>query len=190
METINNFINEQGGFTYLFSQFLSIVATVLLLLSYQQKTHRRIVIMQAFSGLLFGTQYLMIGAYEGMMCNYIGMIRSISYSFRGKNKFADSVICPAIFASAFIVSGFFTYESPLSLLPTVAMVISSFVMWIPKTQELRVLSLPTCAMWLIYNIYSNAAIAVLTEVFNIVSIVIALIRFSALAAKRKIKKEK
>lgn len=190
METINNFINEQGGFTYLFSQFLSIVATVLLLLSYQQKTHRRIVIMQAFSGLLFGTQYLMIGAYEGMMCNYIGMIRSISYSFRGKNKFADSVICPAIFASAFIVSGFLTYESPLSLLPTVAMVISSFVMWIPKTQELRVLSLPTCAMWLIYNIYSNAAIAVLTEVFNIVSIVIALIRFSASAAKRKIKKEK
>jgi len=185
MEIIKNFITEHGGMTYIFSQVLSIIATVLLLLSYQQKTHRRIVIMQAFSGLLFGTQYMMIGAFEGMMCNYIGMIRSISYSFRGKNKFSDSVICPTIFAVAFIISGIFTYESPMSLLPTVAMVVSSFVMWIPKTQELRILSLPTCAMWLIYNVSANAAIAVLTEVFNIVSIFIALIRFSKFAQKRK-----
>lgn len=188
MDSITNFINEHGGMTYIVSQVLSIIATILLLLSYQQKTHKRIVIMQAFSGFLFGTQYLMIGAFEGMMCNYIGMVRAITYSFRGKSKFSDSVACPALFAAAFIVSGIFTYESPMSLLPTVAMVISSFVMWIPKTQELRVLSLPTCAMWLIYNISADAAIAVLTEVFNIVSILIALIRFSKFAQKRKVNK--
>lgn len=187
METIKNYIAAQGGAVFVVSQVFSIIATVLLLLSYQQKTHKRIVMMQAVSGLLFGTQYLMIGAFEGMMCNYIGMVRAITYSFRNKSKAVDSVICPAFFAIAFIISGIFTYESPLSLLPSVAMVFSSFVMWIPKTQELRALSLPTCAMWLIYNIKANALVAIFTEVFNILSIFIALLRFSKFAKNRKSK---
>lgn len=176
METIRTFIQEKGAL-YLISQTISVVATVFLLLSYQQRTHKKIVCMQAIAGMLFGTHYLMLGAYEGMMCNYIGMVRGICYSFRTKSKLVDSPVCPTVFAILFAISGFFTYTSLFSLLPTVAMMISSFVLWNIRAQQLRALTLPTSAMWLIYNASCGSIAAVGTEVMGIVSILIGLFRF-------------
>lgn len=183
METVINFIEEKGA-VYLISQLLSIIATFFLLFSYQMKTHKRIVCMQAVAGLLFGTQYLMLGAYEGMICNYIGMVRGIIYSFRTKSKLVDSPVCPCVFAAMFAVSGIFTYTSPFSLLPTVAMMISSFVLWNIKAQQLRALTLPTSVMWLIYNASCGSIVAVGTELLSEISIFIGLFRF------RKKKNEK
>ena len=95
MNQIKQFFTENGA-VYIISQLISVVATFFLLFSYQQKTHKRIVGMQAVAGLLFGTQYLMLGAYEGMVCNYIGAVRCITYSFRTKNKFVVGFACKAL----------------------------------------------------------------------------------------------
>lgn len=176
METIKNYISENGT-VYIISQVISIIATFFLLFSYQQKTHKRIVAMQAVAGLLFGTQYLMLGAYEGMICNYIGAVRGVVYSFRTKNKFIDSLFCPALFAAAFIISGIITYTSPFSLLPICAMCIASFVSWNIKAQQLRALTLPTSLMWLIYNAWCGSVVAVGTELLSEISILIGLFRF-------------
>lgn len=170
-------IFENTDTQFIISQTISAVATLFLLLSFQQKTHKRIVLMQAFSGLLFGIQYMMLGAYEGMICNYIGAVRSVIYSFRGKSKITDSIICPIVFAVIFAISGIITYKNIFSLLPIIAMAVSSFVLWLPKTQQLRALTIPTSAMWLIYNAVSHSYVAVLTEVLNLISIIIGLIRF-------------
>lgn len=171
-----NFLKNTDA-QFIVSQIVSAAATLLLLLSFQQKTHKKIVLMQAFSGLLFGIQYMMLGAYEGMICNYIGAVRSVVYSFRGKSKFVDSIFCPIVFAIIFVISGIVTYKNIFSLLPIVAMFIASFVLWSPKTQQLRALTMPTSAMWLVYNAVSHSYVAVLTEVLNEISIIIALIRF-------------
>lgn len=162
---------------FIISQLIGFVAAAILLLSFQQRTHKKIVIMQACSGLLFAIQYFMLGAYEGMAGNLIGMTRSLFFSFRGKSKFVDSAACPVIFAILAAASGMLTYTSPASLLPMAAMIISSFVMWNPKTQQLRALTMPTSAMWLIYNFICSSYSGILTEIFNLISIVIGLIRF-------------
>ncbi len=176
MNIIKELIAE-NGIVYLISQIISIIATFFLLISYQQPTHKRIVGTQALAALLFGTQYLMIGQYPGMICNYIGMVRAVSFSFRTKSKIIDSPLCPCVFAAMFAISGIFTYTSPLSLLPTVAMMISSFVQWNIKAQHLRALTLPTSIMWLIYNASCGAVIAVGTELLSEISIFIGLFRF-------------
>lgn len=176
MNVIKDLIAEKG-IVYLISQIISIIATFFLLISYQQRTHKRIVGMQAIAGLLFGTQYLMISQYAGMMCNYLGMVRGVCYSFRTKSKIIDSPAFPFVFAALFAISGIFTYTSPLSLLPTVAMMISSFVQWNIKAQQLRALTLPTSIMWLIYNASCGAVVAVGTELLSEVSIFIGLFRF-------------
>ena len=78
---------------------------------------------------------------------------------------------------AFAAVGYFTYETMLSLLPICAMIISSFVTWNPKTQQLRALTLPTSAMWLVYNFVGGSVVAVGAEIMSEISIVIGLIRF-------------
>lgn len=162
---------------FIVSQCIGFVAAAILLLSVQQKTHKRIVVMQAFSGFLFAVQYFMLGAYEGMTGNLVGMTRSIAFSFRGKSKFVDSIACPIIFAILAGAGGLLNYTSPASLLPMAAMMISSFVVWNPHTQQLRALTIPTSLMWLIYNVICSSYSGIATEVFNQISIIIGLIRF-------------
>ena len=163
--------------TFIISQTIGLIAAALLLLSFQQRTHKRIVLMQFCSGLLFALQYFLLGAYEGMVGNIVGFTRSIAYCFRGKSKFVDSLLCPTIFAILAGLGGLLTYTSPASLLPMIAMMISSFVMWSPKTQQLRALTIPTSLMWLVYNLICSSWSGTATEICNLISIAIGLFRF-------------
>lgn len=176
MEYITNYFLGKDA-KFIVSQCIGFLAAAILLLSFQQKTHKRIVIMQACSGMLFAVQYLMLGAYEGMIGNIVGMTRSVAFSFRGKSRFVDSIACPIVFAILAGAGGLLTYTSPASLLPMAAMMISSFVMWNPHTQQLRALTMPTSLMWLIYNVICSSYSGIVTEIFNQISIIIGLIRF-------------
>lgn len=176
MEMISSFF-EGKDTTFIISQIIGFIAAALLLFSFQQRTHRRIVAMQFCSGVLFATQYLLLGAYEGMVGNIVGFTRSIVYCFRGKSKFTDSIACPIIFSALAAAGGALTYESPISLLPMAAMTISSFVMWNPRTQQLRALTFPTSFMWLVYNIICGSVSGAVTEILCELSIIIGLIRF-------------
>lgn len=163
--------------TFIISQLIGFIAATLLLLSYQQRTHRRIVAMQFCSGMLFAIQYLLLGAYEGMVGNVVGFMRCVAYYFRGKSKFVDSIACPIVFAALAAIGGLVTYTGPISLLPMAAMMISSFVIWNPRTQQLRALTLPTSLMWLIYNLICGSVSGTVTEILSEVSIIIGLFRF-------------
>ncbi len=176
MEIIKDYFSGKDT-VFIISQLIGFVAAALLLLSFQQRTHRRIVAIQACSGVLFAVQYLMLGAYEGMIGNVVGFTRSIAYAFRGRSKAVDHIACPVIFAVLACFGGIATYTSPASLLPMAAMMITSFVNWSPKTQQLRALNMPTSAMWLIYNIICSSYSGIATEVLNLASITIGLIRF-------------
>ncbi|MBR4858105.1 MAG: YgjV family protein [Clostridia bacterium] len=176
MDFLTNYFSGKDT-KFIISQLIGFVAAALLLLSFQQRTHRRIVVMQACSGFLFAVQYFLLGAYEGMIGNVVGFTRSIAYSFRGRSKAVDHIACPVVFAILAGLGGIATYTSPASLLPMAAMMISSFVIWSPKTQQLRALTMPTSAMWLVYNVICSSYSGIVTEVLNLISIVIGLIRF-------------
>lgn len=176
MEFITSFF-EGKDLKFIISQTIGLIAAVLLLFSFQQRTHKRIVLMQFCSGLLFALQYFLLGAYEGMVGNIIGFTRSIAYCFRGKSRFTDSIFCPILFSILAGLGGLLTYTSLASLLPMAAMMISSFVMWSPKTQQLRALTVPTSLMWLVYNVICNSWSGTVTEICNLISIAIGLFRF-------------
>lgn len=176
MDFIKDYLSGKDTM-FIISQCIGFVAAALLLLSFQQRTHRRIIAMQACSGFLFALQYFMLGAYEGMVGNLVGFVRSLTYYFRGKSKIVDHIACPIVFAILAGLGGMLTYSSPVSLLPMAAMIISSFVIWSPKTQQLRALTIPTSLMWLVYNIICSSYSGIVTEVLNQISIYIGLIRF-------------
>ncbi len=176
MEFIKNYFSGKDEI-FIISQCIGLVAAAFLLFSFQQRTHKKILVMQVISGMLFAIQYFMIGAYEGMICNVVGFVRCIAFSFRGKSKFVDSIFCPVLFAVISLAIGIFTYTSPASLLPIFAIAISTFVMWNPHTQQLRALTIPTSLMWLVYNVICSSYSGVITEIFNQISIYIGLFRF-------------
>ncbi len=64
------------------------------ILAYQSNTHKKILLTKAASELFFGVQYVMLGAYAGMLTNLIGVIRNCTLSrsnIRGKRQIAVTV---------------------------------------------------------------------------------------------------
>lgn len=68
--------------------------------------------------------------FAGIGTALIGCVREILFSFRGKWKALNCIAWPIGFSLLFIGSLFFTYKSPLSLLPVAGSVLSSFFFYI------------------------------------------------------------
>ena len=156
-------------------QIIGFIAMAIIVISYQQKTHKNILVFQMVSGLLFTAHYVLIGAYTGAIMNLVGAFRSLVYSNRNK-KWASSIIWPILFSVGFLISGILTWENAFSVLPLIAMLMSSVVLWIEKPKINRMFSLPTSTCWLIYNIKTDSFAGTATEIFVLTSIIIGIVR--------------
>ena len=157
-------------------QIIGFVAMGIIVFSYQQKSHKRILTFQMVSGLLFTLHYLFLGAYTGCISNLIGAGRSAVYAGRGKSAFTSFKLWPVIFSVVFTVSGILTWDNIFSVFPMIAMISSSVVLWIDSPKINRAFSIPTSACWLIYNIANLSYAGIATEIFVLSSIIIGMIR--------------
>lgn len=160
----------------MFAQLLGVLGFIFSVISFQQNTQKRIVFVQFLANVSFTIHFYLIGAYTGSILNGIAIIRSFVYCFKDK-KWASSNIWIVIFSLAFVVAGIYTWEGPLSILPIVAMVLSSISFGIKNPKLVRRIYFPCSPMWLIYNIAGHSIGGVLTESFAMISIIIGMLRF-------------
>jgi len=62
-------------------------------------------------------------------------------------------------------------------LPIIAMVLTTVAFGIPNPKLTRLVAFPSSPLWLIYNVLSQSWGGVATEVFNMLSILIGMLRF-------------
>lgn len=165
-----------AGATEIFAQMIGFVAMMLIVLSFQQKSRKGILMMQLIAETFWVLHFGLIGAYTGMALNMLGVVRCYVYANRETKKWANSEAIPYIFFALSIVVGILSWKNMYSLLPMAAVCITSFVLWSNKAHIIRYFSYPGCICWLIFNIASGSYAGIATEVFNLSSITIGIIR--------------
>lgn len=158
------------------AQLFGLGGFVFSVLTFQQNEHKKIVFMQFMANICFTIHYYMLGAYTGSLLNIIGIIRSVVYIFKD-HKWARSNLWIVFFCLLCTGACAYTWEGALSLLPAAAMICTSISFGITNPKLTRIISIPSSPMWIIYNIIKVSYGGVLTEAFNIVSIIIGMIRF-------------
>lgn len=174
------------------AQILGIIAMGIALLSFQQKTQKKIVLFQLCSTTLFALHFSLLGAATGALLNFLGAFRALIYSNRGK-KWADhwswlllfSLLPFCIYGMSF---SFFDIAPTLGnlileLLPTLGMIATTISFRMKKAAQVRLFSLISSPLWLIYNCFNFTIGGILTESFALLSIFIGILRLD-------IKKEK
>ena len=63
---------------YYFAQITGILAVVIFLLSYQQKKRKNIIAFNFASRVLYIAQYLLLGAFEGVILDVLGALSSLA----------------------------------------------------------------------------------------------------------------
>lgn len=172
---------------FIWSQVFGTLAACVIILSFQFKSVRGLLLMQILSSVLFGAQFLLLGAYAGLYCNLLGLflrvvlyIRNSRGRLPGEREGASALRSPYtwLFAVGFFAVGFLTYDGLPSLLPSVSMAVFTFALWDSNARLLRILNFFVCCpLWLVYNIFTGAIAGIVTESFNILSIAVSWLRF-------------
>lgn len=174
--------------TYIIAQGFGILGMVANFLSFQQKKQRGAITFQFFAALLFAINFLMLEKYIGALLNVIGVIRAIVFVNRDKLR-ADHLAWLIFFVLAFgsaypLVFTVFDKEKEfnvlnaiIEILPVIAMILSTISFRMTRARDIRRFGLFSSPMWLTYNIFCFSIGAIISEILNLISIIIGIIKF-------------
>lgn len=167
-----------------FTQTLGVAAFLLSAGSFQAKSFKMINSLKIVSQILFTLHYLMLAAYTGMFMNIFSFIRGFVYIYLAqKNK--STLVTQIIFSLIFIVFGIFTWDGFISIFAITATVLQTIAYGIKKPAMIRLVNLPTCFLWMVYNLNYLAVGGLLSDIFSFVSIIIGVIRLDIPEYKNK-----
>ena len=175
------------------AQFFGIIGMIFNLLVFQQKTHRGVTMCQFFAAVTFAANYLMLGAFVGGILNIVGGLRAAVFFFKEKTH-ANSVFWLIFFILAFAASYPLTFlafgTKPtvsnliIEVLPVIAMIIITISLRLGSAKAVRFMGLFSSPMWLTYNIFSGSIGAIASEILNLISMIVGIIRFDIKREKK------
>ena len=168
------------------AQAIGIIATVITILSFQQKNQKGIVIFQATSSALWCIHFLSIGAFTGGVLNLVAFIRNAILSQRERWKWVSGYlfVCVMILISFGVYTlSFFAFGIEptranliLELLPALGMITTTFAFREKDGKRVRLLSILNSPLWLVYNAFNKSIGGVITEAFCLISIGVGYVR--------------
>lgn len=167
------------------AQGFGIVGMIFNIIVFQQKKQKNVLLFQFFAAVSFGLNYFLLGAVMGGLLNVVGAFRSVIYYFGKKTK-ADSIVWFIIFIVLFASSYPLTFlafgKEPtfknfvIEILPVLAMIVATVAIRIGSSKMVRRLGLISSPLWLTYNCFSGSIGAIASEILNLISIIIGIIR--------------
>ena len=181
-----------GLLSMFIAQIIGIFAMLFSVVSFQQKTQRRIVFMQLIASSLWSIHFYLLGALTGCFLNMIAAMRDVVFCKRDQKWASGSIwIYIVVFLSIGIYVLNFTVfaldftvgNAVLELLPVLGMAASTVAMRMKEAGKVRRFSLMSSPLWLVYDSVNLSVGGIMTEAFSLVSIVVGMIRFDV--SKRK-----
>lgn len=174
-------MNEQV--LQIITQGLGIIAFVITALSFQCKKLNKVMMMQIISCSIWTIHFYLAGGYAAALINAIYVVRSIVYAFV-KNKKAiwtSTVLLSLAAVAAAIVTvavPFFNELWFIALITASASVVGNVFLAINNDRTFRYVQLFFISpCWMFNNIWYRSIGGILCEIFNVISVIVSLIRF-------------
>ncbi len=153
-----------------FSWIFGVLAMLLFFLIYQQKKRERLLLCKLLADISWVGHYLCLGALGGVVPNFIGIFRELIFLNRGKFKWADSKYLPIAFILLNWAVGIYTFKQPINIIPIAASTFVTVSLWFKNPKITKLITIPVCISFLIYDILVSSWIGVANESISIISI--------------------
>jgi len=161
----------------LITQVLGYIAVVLLLISFQINYRKGILGVLIIGMVFLATHQFLLGALAGATANGLTVIRNLVFRQKNDIPFLNHFIWPYVFSLLLMSTSFFFWQGWYSVLPALAVTVSTFALWVNDTKTIRVLSLIGPLLWLPYAFIIESTPTILIQIVIISSILIAMYRF-------------
>ena len=156
-------------------QGIGVIGIIASIVSFQCAKHKKIIFFRTLNELFFGVQYMMLGAYTGMMMNFIGCIRNSIFSKLVEKK-KNTLFAQLCFSAVFLLFIIITWAGAKSLLSGIAKILSTIAYGNSNPFFVRIIIFFTSTSWLVYNYVVGSYAGCACELFTLISIVIGIIR--------------
>ena len=157
---------------------VGIAAVIVYLLSYQQKTQKKIAAFNMTCRGLYVAQYVLLGAFSGAVLDILCMIVLLPAQRKEKawvQKYKIWIIAAS--ALALIIAGLLLDKTIFGLLVILGCILQMIAFWMDSEKKIRLVCLLACPCWLAYNLASGAYGSSIGDVMTIISILIAMFRY-------------
>ena len=157
-------------------QLVGLAGTVLILLSFQCRSNKRLFGVQLAAYLCYTAHMLLLGAVSGGLSYMINAVRS--FCLGGKKRFLNSrgmcVILCVLQACVLAVSR----EGWLSLLPVAANIVSTVAGYTHNPRKVRLAALfINSPLWVVYDVFVGSWAGILDEAVTMGSVIVSGIRY-------------
>lgn len=169
---------------FLLIQLLGLIPSAIAITSLQSDNRKRILVLQVLCNIMWGAQYIILGAFTGLATDIIGLFRAGLCYFNDK-KWAKSKVWLWVLLLSYAFSAVITWDGFVSVLPCFSMMLTTIALWTHDMRKTRLLFLFNSPPIFLYNLlvksYSCAAI----EVIAFISFIIAIYRFDVRPAQKE-----
>ena len=150
-------------YNYYLSQILVIISTIFIGASYLAKNKKQVMLLCVIYCIIYGTHYMLLYAYTGMIMSLISATRNIYFFFYEKNKNRNNLFSLILFIIVEIISGIICYQDYFSLVSIAANIISTYSIWQHDIKKYRILAIPVSIGFIIYAIHINSIFSLIME---------------------------
>ena len=158
---------------FILAQVLGLLGLVVIIISFQVRQKKRLLRLQMFANLGFFGQYLCLGAISGCLMSFTAFLRNLLFS-RCKTVPKPLV---AAFVAIMITLTAISYQDPFSLLPCLATVIYTLSLSSKNLLFVRLADIAACLFYLIFNIHVGAYFGIASNLLELSSSLIGILRF-------------
>ena len=172
---------------YIIAQIFGIIGPSLKIVGIQFKNKEKVLFNFILVNLIIGIELVLLEAYSGAIVSLIAVIETlINYIYNKKNKkLPNYFICIYILIS--IIAGILTYKIKMDILATVCAILYIVSICQTKEKNLRLISLFSICIWIIYNIYFKAYTDTCFKIGFLISTMIAIYRYDIKKSDKKIR---
>jgi hypothetical protein len=155
-----------------------LTAAAMFVLSYQCKTRRGIILLNAGSRVLYVLQYILLGAYDGMVLDLSAFLVSMLAQRKDRGWLRSHPRITILAANLFLTAvGLMFYQNIFSLLAVIGVLLETGALWLSRERQIRLLSFFAAPFWLVYNLSCSAYGSVIGNLITMVSISLAIFRY-------------
>lgn len=144
--------------------------------SIQLKKKKDILFLQLVSNAFYTISYSLLGAFSAVFIDIISAIRCLIFAyFDGKKKTPVIYLVILILLSCSV--GIFVVKETFDVLPIIISIIYIITTWQDKKIIIELGFIIAAILWLIYNIYVKNYTPMIGNIFEIISGIVAIIRF-------------
>lgn len=178
----------------LVGQIVSFGAMACIVCSLQQKKKRNLVLCQLMGSSLFAISFFLTGGYAAFLSNVICTGRNVVFSREELSEKAGKIwtmIFIMLFWLAYAMT-FWLFRVPftpinaiVNALPTAAMCIMSIAFSLKRVLHIRLMSIASAMLWIVYSLIFWNPGDIISEVLSIGSSILAIARYDVKKKNQK-----